>query len=229
MNADERIADLLLRSLDLGPVVYEPDGNTPPDFVVGGRIAVEVRRLNQHYESDGERRALEEDTIPLRQRFDNLLASFPTGTGATWFVLFSFRRPLTEWKKLRPQIVSALRAFLLDPVDDAWRIRIESEFAITTLRASTPHSRCFLLGGYTDMDAGGWVVSEIIQNVTACMIEKSQKVAPHVHKYSVWWLLLVDYIGTSCEAAEVRQHISRLSPWNRVLILNPVELIAYDL
>ncbi|MEZ4719401.1 MAG: hypothetical protein R2851_25450 [Caldilineaceae bacterium] len=30
-------------------VVYEPDGNIPPDFLVDERIAIEVRRLNQNF------------------------------------------------------------------------------------------------------------------------------------------------------------------------------------
>jgi hypothetical protein len=54
MNASERLALAYLHGLDLGPVEFEPDGNIPPDFVVGGRIAVEVRRLNQqHVHADG--------------------------------------------------------------------------------------------------------------------------------------------------------------------------------
>ncbi len=47
MNRDERIVEGYLNSLNLGKAVYEPDGKVPPDFLVDGRIAIEVRRLNQ--------------------------------------------------------------------------------------------------------------------------------------------------------------------------------------
>ena len=50
---DERIVESYLISLQIGKVVYEPDGKVPPDFLVDGRIAVEVRRLNQHYAVEG--------------------------------------------------------------------------------------------------------------------------------------------------------------------------------
>lgn len=57
MNKDERIAERYLKSLNIGEVAYEPDGKIPPDFLVNGCIAVEVRRLNQHYEADGKLRS----------------------------------------------------------------------------------------------------------------------------------------------------------------------------
>jgi len=46
--------------------VYEPDGNTPPDFLVNGTIAVEVRRLNQNEIIESGHRGLEVTTFPLR-------------------------------------------------------------------------------------------------------------------------------------------------------------------
>jgi hypothetical protein len=49
MKSEERIAENYLTSLGFENVVFEPDGNIPPDFFVDDRIAVEVRRLNQHF------------------------------------------------------------------------------------------------------------------------------------------------------------------------------------
>ena len=46
-------------------VVYEPDGNVPPDFLVDGRIAVEVRRLNLNAVTGTEYQGLEEASILL--------------------------------------------------------------------------------------------------------------------------------------------------------------------
>jgi hypothetical protein len=39
MDATEALAARYLESLGLGPVVYEPDGNVPPDFLLGDRVA----------------------------------------------------------------------------------------------------------------------------------------------------------------------------------------------
>jgi hypothetical protein len=45
-------------------VVFHPDGrNSPPDFLISGGIAVEVRRLNQNKESAGGARGLEVSAI----------------------------------------------------------------------------------------------------------------------------------------------------------------------
>ena len=75
MNNDEQIAERYLKSLDKGEVVFEPDGRVPPDFLVDRRIAVEVRRLNQHYDAGGKFRGVEQDSIPLQQSLENLLES----------------------------------------------------------------------------------------------------------------------------------------------------------
>jgi len=40
MNREEKIAKVYLTSLGFKNVVFEPDGNFPPDFSVDGRIAV---------------------------------------------------------------------------------------------------------------------------------------------------------------------------------------------
>ena len=65
MDNSERLAEQYLRSLELGNVCYEPDGNIPPDFVVDGRIAVEVRRLNQYVSNNGQMEAVERAAIPM--------------------------------------------------------------------------------------------------------------------------------------------------------------------
>ena len=53
MKAEERIAESYLQNLKLGNLMFEPHGQTTPDFVIDGRIAVEVRRLNQYFQGDG--------------------------------------------------------------------------------------------------------------------------------------------------------------------------------
>src|SRR2546426_401166 len=65
MDDSERTILESLQNQDLGDVVYEPDGNVPPDFLVNGRIAVEVRRLNENVETDEGHRGLEEISKPL--------------------------------------------------------------------------------------------------------------------------------------------------------------------
>ena len=81
-DRSEQLALTYLESLRLGPVTHEPDGNVPPDFLIDGRIAVEVRRLNQNEAVANGHRGLEETAIPLNARLRKLLASLgPRSTG----------------------------------------------------------------------------------------------------------------------------------------------------
>jgi hypothetical protein len=222
VKQEEQLAEKYLISLGLGEVVYEPDGKVPPDFLVDRRIAVEVRRLNQHYEAQGKLRGLEEDSISLRQSLENLLRTFVSPQPrTTWFVMFSFRRPLPEWKTLKSRIRKTLTGFLNAPTETAWRFPIAESFDMTLIRSTTAHDECFLVGGYTDMDAGGWIVSEIVRNASAYIAEKSLKVSPYLSKYPEWWLIFVDHVALAMEEDDVRQHLSRTKPWNRIVLLSP--------
>src|SRR4051794_7461292 len=94
-------------------VKYEPDGNIPPDFLVDGRIAVEVRILNQNYPSGKSSEGLEETAIPLwdgMKKLVSLLGS--SGEHGSWFVFYDFKRPLGHWKKIRSELRSKLTEFM---------------------------------------------------------------------------------------------------------------------
>src|SRR5206468_13124046 len=68
MDKSEQIAESHLRSRGFQDIMYEPDGNVPPDFLVDGQIAVEVRRLNQNEDTPEGPRGLEEAAIPLQAK-----------------------------------------------------------------------------------------------------------------------------------------------------------------
>ena len=59
-----RLVERYLQALQLGPIIYEPHRNAPPDFVVDGRIAVEVRRLNQNHVQGATYEGLEQGAPP---------------------------------------------------------------------------------------------------------------------------------------------------------------------
>jgi hypothetical protein len=71
-----------------GVFTDQPDGNILPDFLVDGRIAVEVRRLNENdLTESGGFRSLETDRISTGRKFRALLRALgPTASGTSWFV-----------------------------------------------------------------------------------------------------------------------------------------------
>jgi hypothetical protein len=110
MDETEALAHEYLSSLRLGTIEYEPDGNQPPDFLVAGRIAVEVRRLNRSLGSGDKRKGLETDQFALERLIRKLLESLGGPiNGLSWFVTYRFRRPIPSF----PEIDRAARAYLL--------------------------------------------------------------------------------------------------------------------
>jgi hypothetical protein len=95
MNESEKSVYAYLTSQGLGTVVYEPDGNVSSDFLIDGRIAVEVRRLNQNEETIEGHRGLEEISKPLQALVGKALVAIgPPVGGTSWLVFYSYSRPL---------------------------------------------------------------------------------------------------------------------------------------
>lgn len=227
MDRSEAHAEAHLRHLGLAPVVYEPDGNVPPDFRVAGGIAVEVRRLNQHHETPDGPRALEQDLFPIVNGMQSLLAKFETpDSGRSWFVRYHYRRPVALWRELKPRVEQLLKQFAsAEPVEHE-RYRITDTFSLRFHPASEPLNHRFVLGGFADRDAGGWLLHELQLNVQICAAEKSRKVAPYRHRYHTWWLLLIDQIGYGRSGLDVELRDAGVRfdfGWDRVILLNPLD------
>lgn len=227
MDRSEAHAEAYLRHLGLAPVVYEPDGNVPPDFRVAEGIAVEVRRLNQHYETQDGPRALEQDLFPILNGMQSLLAKYVNaGSSRSWFVAYHYRRPVALWRDLKPHVEQLLGQFVTaDPVQHE-RYRITSSFSLRFHPASEPLEHRFVLGSFSDRDAGGWLLHELQRNVQICAEEKCRKVAPYRHRYRTWWLLLIDQIGYGRRGLDLELRAAGVRfdyGWDRVILLNPLD------
>ena len=228
MDDTERLADQYLRSLNLGAVVYEPDGNIPPDFCIDGRIAVEVRRLNQNYEyCDGSREGLEQLAIPLWKRFKSFLPSLGSSlNGECWYVGLDFRRPLEKWKALRPLVESKLRAFMALPERSQMTLQVTPNLSLDLFRSGKDHGSFFLLGASSDDDSGGWVMGELERNLRLCVTEKEQKIEPFRSRYLDWWLVLADHIDYSMDEEDRPIFRSEVMPqishrFSKIVLIDP--------
>lgn len=222
---EEHVQEYLV-SLGLGTVVYEPEKNAPPDFLIDGTIAVEVRRLNQNEVTDtGELRGLEETWIPFNMRFRRLLASLgPPHAGASWFVGYRLQRPLPAWRELRPILLDCLTRFRDNPSTQPLVVPIAKTLEIDFFPASKVHSTLFLWSGGADGDSGGFVVHEILKNLRLCVEKKTLVVAPHRHKYPKWWLVFVDLIGwvlDDLDKRQLRQHWNMEHDWDKIILISP--------
>lgn len=222
MDPTEQRALEFLHSRGYWNAVYEPDGNVPPDFAFG-HIAVEVRRLNQH---DLSGRGLEVSALPLAMKFRNLLTSLGPPQGPSWFVTFRYRRPIEKWSALSGKIKKALSAFRQRPSEEVDHLPISDRFSLGLARSSKAFESFFVLGGYTDHDAGGWITAETIKNLAIVIPEKSAKVERFHAKYVEWWLVLVDHISYARfedhELSALREHVKRPAAWNKIFLVNPL-------
>ena len=230
MDECESLVREHLAHLGFERIVYEPDGNIPPDFLVDDRIAVEVRRLNQNeVTGSGRLKGLEEDRIPTERKLTQLLGSLgPSRSGRTWFVAYRLQRPLARWKDIEPVLRRKLEEFRDDEsVQNLGRIRVAAGFDIQIVHeASQPHANCFVYGGGSDNDSGGFVLAETQKNLRLCVAEKMNRIARVRHKYSEWWLILVDRIGFGVDACDLelfREHLAIDCSFNRVILLNPLD------
>ncbi len=227
MDHSEKLAGEYLCHLGFQDIIYEPDGNIPPDFLVEGRIAVEVRELNQNQITDSGYRGLHEDAIPLSMKFKKLLISLgPAENGESWFVRYKFWRPIPPWKQLQADVRNCLLGFRKDPpVQRRIDIMIDDNFELNFIRATNAHESFFIFGGYGDRDSGGWVLKETLKNLRICIEEKTRKVARVRHKYPEWWLMLIDHIGFGVEECDwklYREHLAIEHNWNKIILVNPL-------
>jgi hypothetical protein len=225
MDASEVVAHDYLGHRGHESLIYEPDGNVAPDFLLDGRIAVEVRRLNQNTATVSGARGLEVDAIPQYHRVSNLLRSLgPSGADGSWFVYFKFKRPLEPWDKVKPILRQWLEAFRDGPKTTT-TIRIGVNFSLDLSRASNAHACCFVSGGYSDYDSGGLLMSELQKNLQICIQEKTQKISHVRAKYPKWWLVLIDRIGYrllhESEQTNVRECLRGTHDWDKVILVNP--------
>ena len=204
MNDSERTVCRFLESLGLGAVEYEPDGKNPPDFLVGGRIAVEARRLNENEDVDGGHRGLEVTAKPLHRVVVKALAQSGPPPGAnSWFVHYTVRRPLPPWRETERLLRDAVRQFRAQVDDPPSELRLHQSLRLSFQRASHRHDALLVLGGSSDHDSGGFLIAELARNLRICIDQKIQKVDRVRSRYGQWWLALEDRFGTAPWRAKI--------------------------
>jgi len=227
MDRSEKIVFEYFSSQGFCDVVYEPDGNIPPDFLIDGRIAVEVRRLNQNKETPNGHRGLETVAIPLQAKVRALLKTLGPSNGDSWFVMYRIRRPLPPWSQLSSMLRSELADFYNNSNNNNndSTITISPKFCVTLIKTSKPHSDLFVLGGFADSDSGGFILAELSRNIKICVTEKTRKIECVRSKYPEWWLVLVDHIGYGIDKRdyeELRQLFQFEHSWDKIVLVNPL-------
>lgn len=221
MNQDEKIAESYLKK-HYSNVVYEPDGNVPPDFSVNETIGVEVRRLNQQHRDNGGTKGLEEQSIPLRKAVDGVLSKYPKDiNGNNFYLLLRYERNIGKLKDIKKNTDLAIQAFLAQNESVPFKYKLSSNVTLEFAVKVPSSSRKYKIGIESDQNSGGWVVNMYVSDTTHCIKEKEQKIKPYEAEYKSWWLLLIDHINCmdSYDKGEIERGIKKSTSFERIIVI----------
>lgn len=201
MKREEVIAFKYLKSHGYKQVVYEPDGNVPPDFLVNNEIAIEVRRLNKHVNGE----PLEELKFKLIPRINGLLEEYNNVQfDKTDFIVVNYSRPLRPNKALMKKLRTVLNE-KLSHLGESKEVQIDENLSIIFFPSEKKLDSAYVMGIHGDSDSFGFVVSDVYDNLKIIIKEKENKIDQYFFRYKKWWLLLIDYIGYGLNELEIQQ------------------------
>lgn len=227
MKREEKITEDYLISSGFKDIIFEPDGNIPPDFSIEGKIAVEVRRLNQNFFAENKANGLEEDRIPLFKLLEVSLKKFDSQYIETsYWISIRFSRPIPNSKVTQKAIINSLAVFLNNPVPLPCEIQVTKTIRLHVFESQQVKGRVFLFAGGTDRESGGFVLPIFKNNFDYCMRVKSETIKKYYNRYDSWWLVLVDSIAygfNETDKKEIKSMVRVNSIWDKVIVLNSLK------
>ncbi len=206
-------------------IQYEPDGNIPPDFLLNGRIAIEVRRLNKYITIGNRKEPIEKADYQVQALLQKITDSIQTPDYKHSIYLFlDFKRPLNI-KQYKNSIISTLNNHLKTPEKIA-EYRFGTNLIIRTFPANQKLATIYRIGGSSDDDSGGFIVSDIYNVLPHILSEKEGKISKYKSRYPEWWLALVDTIGygfSSNDLAQFKQLPLLNTDFDKVLLISPLD------
>ena len=222
MKPCEKVACDMLTHIGEEPE-YEPNGEkTAPDFGIGDRIGIEVRRLYQIDGTGEDHKALEETAIPLIQNTRAICRSIEKIDGESWFVHLHFTRPLPEKRATTTLIRKGLHSFIKQSQRDDSFVYTEGRIRLEFGRAKNETDYMFQLGIIVDGDSGGFVVGEMETAIRHAASEKQKKISAIRHQYQEWWLVLVNHSGFDLDQYDIDLLRSTLNcplGWTRLFVV----------
>ncbi len=226
MNEDEHIVEGYLKSQGYKHVIYEPDGNQPPDFLINGNIACEARRLNQFHMQNGRYVPLENLEYPLYQKLNQIFSSFKDSSlPNSAFVGYSIRRPFKLNKTTVKEIEAVCRE-QMNHITSRREYTIADNLYLTFIPSEKLEKQIYLFGSMLDYNKGGFIISETIKSLNFIISEKDRKVEPYSSRYDEWWLILVNHIFFDIDRLEndqIKHGMNRPERFSQIHIISPIE------
>lgn len=195
MNTDEKIAFRYLQSQGFNSIDFEPNGNsTPPDFVIEGNIAIEVRRMNKHLNINNKIVPIEKTEFKFVPKFRKVLQELEdTNLPYSIAVTLRYKRPINPSKKLfellKQSISSTTKSELYGQ-----EINFNSQIAYLLYKGNGRIDETYHLKSIYDRDKGGIVQEARYESLKICIENKTNKLLNIEKNYKELWLILIDDI-----------------------------------
>ncbi len=227
MNYDEEIAYKYLQTKNFTKIEFEPKGNIPPDFLLDEEIAVEVRRLNQHVIINNNSKPLEELRYKIVPKIKEIISDLTTPEyTSTLIVSVGFKRPL----KVKNDVFKRIKLVIQENIETTrkdLKISITENLDLRFFRSDLRLSKSIIFGTESDSDSGGYVVSNIYNNLKLVVNEKEKKIEKFYTEYKKWWLIVVDHIAYGLDSFDFEQ-LSEFqmiqSKFEKIFIVSPTLL-----
>lgn len=205
MKVEESLVRDYLLKIGYQNIEYEPNGNFPPDFLLNSEIAVEVRRLNQHYSKEGQHEPLEKLEYSLVPKFLSIIDNFKVPEfKRTKAVTIRFQRPVRKKKEIFIKFQKLIKQESQADYNEK-TFHLSENVSIRFTPLNKKHDKPFILGTINDLDNACLLVAELYKNLKIIIKEKELKVTPHYKKYKKWWLAVVDKIAFNYEDSIIQQ------------------------
>jgi hypothetical protein len=207
-------------------IVHEPDGNIPPDLLINGSIAVEVRRLNQFKIINGIKHPLEDLEFNLMPRVRKMIKTYDSKPSQmTSYVSVGFKRPLAVNKLLLEEIKKVFNHHL-HSLDQQLNYLIGDNLEIRFRPTTKFYNKPFVWASQYDRDGGGSVVANILDSLAIIIKDKEEKILPYKSRYSTWWLAVNDKIGYGIDENDLSQLASVFNIetfFERIIFISPFD------
>lgn len=211
-------------------ILFEPDGNIPPDILVDNKIAIEVRRLNQNQKTVNGFKGLEQDEFLVHGILRKIMEEVSDEDyEKSAFVGYYFKRPIpskNEIKKFAKEVLENHKS----SIDEMREYEYNKYFRMMVFPSEIKLDQQYEYGMSTDGDSGGFIVSLIYENLKLIISEKEEKTKNYRNKYSEWWLAVVDTIGYGLSDLDLGQlnDLPKIeNQFDRLLLISAIDYKSF--
>tara|TARA_B110000037_G_C17036383_1_gene471805 strand:- start:120 stop:833 length:714 start_codon:yes stop_codon:yes gene_type:complete len=204
-NREEKLVIDNLSHQGYENILFEPDGNLPPDILVDNKIAIEVRRLNQNQKTENGFKGLEQDEFSIHGILTRIMKEVSDENyDKSAFVGYYFNRPVPSKNEIKTFAKEVLENHK-SSIDEGREYDYNEFFRMRVFPSEIKLDQQYEYGMSRDGDSGGFIVSLIYENLKLIVAEKENKTKNHRNKYSKWWLAVVDTIGYGLSDLDLNQ------------------------